>query len=133
MDVIGDFKMLYLIITFKQDIHELPPCSFFFPLTFQSISTSPLYAFSYGNGSGGSNISSSNISFRLHKPVRLWLSPAACLPSPPPRYRYRTPAVKAVTAVYRAVPSGKKNPDRNHLSDLCRLTCIPTIDKKICV
>jgi hypothetical protein len=28
------------------------------------------------------------------------------------RYRYRTPAVTAVTAVYRAVPSGKKNPDR---------------------
>jgi hypothetical protein len=26
------------------------------------------------------------------------------------RYRYRTPAVTAVTAVYRAVPSGKKNP-----------------------
>jgi hypothetical protein len=25
-------------------------------------------------------------------------------------YRYRTPAVTAVTTVYRAVPSGKKNP-----------------------
>jgi hypothetical protein len=25
-------------------------------------------------------------------------------------YRYRTPAVTAVTAVYRAVPSGKKTP-----------------------
>jgi hypothetical protein len=28
-------------------------------------------------------------------------------------YRYRTPAVTAVTAVYRAVPSGKKNPGGN--------------------
>jgi hypothetical protein len=25
-------------------------------------------------------------------------------------YRYRTPGVTAVTVVYRAVPSGKKNP-----------------------
>jgi hypothetical protein len=27
-------------------------------------------------------------------------------------YRYRTPAVAAVTAVYRAVTNGKKNPDK---------------------
>jgi hypothetical protein len=32
------------------------------------------------------------------------------------RYRYRTPAVTAVTAVYRAVPSGKKNPASQSLS-----------------
>jgi hypothetical protein len=34
------------------------------------------------------------------------------------RYRYRTPAVTAVTAVYRAVPSGKKNPGHNETHTL---------------
>jgi hypothetical protein len=37
------------------------------------------------------------------------------------RYRYRTPAVTAVTAVYRAVPSGKKNPGLVRPSP-CRLS-----------
>jgi hypothetical protein len=32
------------------------------------------------------------------------------------RYRYRTPAVTAVTAVYRAVPSGKKNPAMHYVT-----------------
>jgi hypothetical protein len=113
MDLIGDIKLLYLIITFKQDIPQLPPCSFFFffAFTFQSISTSPLCAFSYGYSYRRFKIKPSNIFFRLHNLVCL----SGSLPPPvcPPR--------RLIGPLYRSC-----------LPDLCCLSRLPAIDNKIC-
>jgi hypothetical protein len=46
-------------------------------------------------------------------------------------YRYRTPAVTAVTAVYRVVPSGKKNPGLSSQALLDKFVRLICFEKKL--
>jgi hypothetical protein len=59
MDLIGDIKLIYLIITFKQDIPQLPPCSFFFFLLsrFNQSAHLPCVPSHMDTATGGSKLS----------------------------------------------------------------------------
>jgi hypothetical protein len=114
MDVIGSFKLLSIIITFKQDILGSLPCSFFFLSRFNQSAHLPCVPSHMETTTGGSKLSLSNIFFGLHNLVRLsgsLLSPACpprCLTCPlqkPPPWPLLLSCLPAISDKIGAWPS----------------------------